>query len=158
MYMFPEWLILVLMQCDTHTHRASWLLYTYFGLMSSQALPLRFLCAPSRGDGPVSFQVVVFSSAELRVSVCAIVGSHISFVWPYYAVSFSLGHTSWGPYHVQLPHSKCSETVMAMIVMMTAFSLFRASVHRLSGLHCSATLIKSQWVRSIYDCELIRES
>ncbi len=58
----------------------------------------------------------------------------------------------------QFPHSKCSETVMMMMVvvtiaMMTAMPLLMASTHRLSGLHCSATFIKSQWVRSIYDCE-----
>lgn len=72
----------------------------------------------------------------------------ISSVWPYYAEPLRLGHAARGPCHVAVsPHSKCSETVMvmmAMIVMMAAMPLFMASTHRLSGLHCSATFIKSQ--------------
>lgn len=49
------------------------------------------------------------------------------------------------------PTPKCSETVMVMTAMIAMAPLFTASTHRLSGLHCSATFIKSQW--SIYDCE-----
>lgn len=52
------------------------------------------------------------------------------------------------------PTPKYSETVMMMMItIVTAVPLFMASIHSLSGLHCSATFIKSQWVRSIYDCE-----
>lgn len=43
--------------------------------------------------------------------------------------------------------------MVMMITIVTAVPLFMASIHSLSGLHCSATFIKSQSVRSISDCE-----
>lgn len=87
----------------------------------------------------------------------------ISSVWPYYAEHFFLlfcfvfasDTQQKGPGHAAAPLlPKCSETVMMVtIVMIAATPLFPAGTHRLCGLHCSATFIKSQWDRSIYDCE-----
>lgn len=103
-------------------------------------------------------QVVLFLSAGPRASLQSMVGSHYLFCqtilcrapWTHNKRPWPCG---------SFPTPKCSETVMMMmvvvtIVMITAVPLFMASTHCLSGLHCSATFIKSQWVRSIYDCEL----
>lgn len=143
----------------THTHRASWLSYTSFGLMCCQASPLRFLLSLMWRRPhfflPRSYSHWVLDQEPLFSPWWAAI---ISSVWPYYAGHFFFflprTHVKRPQPCGSFPTPKCSETVMMVtIVMITAMPLFMAGTHRLCGLHCSATFIKSQWVRSIYDCE-----
>lgn len=106
-------------------------------------------------------QVVLSPSAGPRASFQSTVGGHYLFC----LTILCRAPSPWtrgkrpSPCGSFFPHSKCSETVMmVMIVMMTAVPLFMVSTHRLSGLHCSATFIKKSVSQEYLWLWIIRES
>lgn len=139
-----EWLVVVSFNAHRHTHlySAGWLLYTDFGLMCCQAIPLRF--PPSCGDDPIFF----FPRSYSRASFQSKAGSHFLFCLTI------LCRASSPRIHCKRPLSCGSFPTSSVQRLWWRWKWWRSWLALIaSGLHCSATFIKSQWARSIYDCE-----
>lgn len=134
------------MQHDTYTNTASWLSYTCFGPMSISTAQVCAFCYMWRLPHLYS----VFPRRTLpECWTESLFSAHLEQL-----LSLLSDHTMQSPFILdtqqeafamwRFPHSKYSETVMMMVtIVRTAVPLFMASPHSLSGLHCSATFIKS---------------